>query len=230
MSPWLALARADRVNVLRDPMLLGASLAPLPLGGLVRFGGPWLHEAAPAVVDPTVLEAIVGSALLVLPALLAGTVQGYLLLEERDEHVEAAIRMTPLGTVGLWRWRLSTSFAMGLIGGGVAWGIAGLAIPATWGLGLLVGASHAPLIALILATYARDKVQGLALSKVTSLAAVAQVALLFPEPWAWLGAPFPAWWLARGLRPDAGAMVVAATIVGAFAFHGAYFSRSTARS
>ncbi|MEM6930537.1 MAG: hypothetical protein AAF602_26605, partial [Myxococcota bacterium] len=77
---------------------------------------------------------------------------------------------------------------------------------------LLVAGLHGPAIALVLAP-ARDKVQGLALAKLTSLASVAQVALLLPGATAWIGSLFPSWWLARGLGSDGiGAMTIAASL------------------
>ena len=81
--------------------------------------------------------------------------------------------------------------------------------------GVLVAAAHGPVIAWVLATMARDKVQGLALSKITSLAAVAQVSLALPGFAGVVGAVFPAWWLARGLAPGgAPAMLVAVLLIG----------------
>jgi len=209
MSPWFALARADRVNVLRDPMLLGALVVPLPLGVLVRFGRAPLADALAPWVSSDALDPVIGSFVLVLPALMAGTVQGFLRLEERDEHVEAAIRVSALGLGGLWRWRLGTSLALGIPTSALAWALAGLEATPTLPLGLLVGGLHAPIIALVLAR-ARDKVAGLAVSKITSLAAVAQVTWWLPAPAHLLGGVAPAWWVAWGLG-DGGhpAMVVA---------------------
>ncbi len=209
MTPWMALARADRVNVLRAPLLLVASFVALPLGLMVRATRPALTSLVGGDVD-----ALLGSFVLVLPALLAGTVQGYLVLEERDAGVEEALRVSPVGLDGLWRWRLGASFGLGLVTSAVAWGLAGLPVGPTLPLALLVAGLHGPAIALVLAR-ARDKVQGLALSKLTSLAAVAQITWLLPGEARLVGAPFPAWWLAHGLGDGGGvAMTIAAGLAG----------------
>ncbi|MEO0603810.1 MAG: hypothetical protein AAF211_20400 [Myxococcota bacterium] len=214
MSPWLALARADAVNLGRDPLLLTASIVALPVGLLVRLTRAPLAEALAVYVPPADLDALLGSFVLVLPAMLAGTVQGFLRLEERDEHVEAAVQVSPVGLPGLWRWRLGSSTALALVTSALAWALAGL--PASLGLplALLIAGLHGPAIALVLAR-ARDKVQGLALAKLTSLASVAQVALLLPGAAAWIGSPFPGWWLARGLgSDDIGALTIGASLSG----------------
>ncbi|MEM6927128.1 MAG: hypothetical protein AAF602_09380, partial [Myxococcota bacterium] len=115
MSPWLALARADAANLGRDPLLLTASVVALPVGLLVRIIRAPLAGALAAYVPPADLDALLGSFVLVLPAMLAGTVQGFLRLEERDEHVEAAVQVSPVGLPGLWRWRLGSSAAVALV-------------------------------------------------------------------------------------------------------------------
>lgn len=216
MNPWWALARADRVNVLRDPMLVVSSGVALPLGTVVRLGRDPLTELLAPWVDVDTSTAVLLTFVLILPALLAGTVQAFLWLEERDDHVEAAVRMTPVGLDGLWRWRIGAGLVMGGVSSGLGWLASGLPAPSLLPLGFVVAGLHSPAITGILVSFARDKVQGLALSKVTSLAAVAPLTLALPGAAAGLGALFPSWWLALGLRSDdEPAMVGALGLVGA---------------
>jgi len=122
---------------------------------------------------------------------------GFLLLEEREDRILDAIAVTPLGTGGFFAYRLWWPVLTGGLGAAAVALLAGV----TAEVGRLVAAvflaaATGGLITLVLAVLAGDRVQGLALGKLTGVTLVAAVGFqLLPEPWRWLLAPIPQVWV-----------------------------------
>ncbi|MCB0568250.1 MAG: hypothetical protein KDC66_00725 [Phaeodactylibacter sp.] len=137
-----------------------------------------------------------------------GCVIAYMLLDERDEEALTAIRTMPIGvnTFLFYRLFIGTTaafvFALLML---TASGIAHLH-PAQAILGALLYAFTAPLATLAMATFAQNKVEGLAVYKVISLV------LLLPAAGFFIGSAFkhvlgiiPVYWTFRFLAAaDAG--------------------------
>lgn len=186
------LLEADRKNILRDPTYLFLLLAPLLIGLVVRFGIPLLTAFVLETfgVDLSPWTGMMYAFFLQLPAYLAGLMTGMLLLEERDEGVLSAWAATPLGRSGYILYRTAFAFAAACI----AELLLLLFIP---GAGAVVGSGFitvlrgvpmiaafsggAPLILLLLALFARDKVSGLAMAKLTGVVLALPLLLLLPE-------------------------------------------------
>lgn len=146
-------------------------------------------------------------------ALMPGTVFGFLLLDEKEDETLLAMRVSPISMKTYLRYRV-----------GLPWLIAFfycILTPQIIGLELLsfpwmiwfaaCGAMVAPVTMMALATFAANKVQGLALTKFTGIAGLLIIGSFFtPGAWQWLFSVFPpflicnAYWLA--LLP--GSMVV----------------------
>lgn len=151
-------------------------------------------------------------------ALMPGVVFAFLLLDEKEDRTLLAMRVTPvpfLHYIG-YRVALPTLLAFGF--SLVLIPIIGFNAVPGWQLVILALGSclTAPLVTLLIAHYANDKVQGFALNK---FGGVAGLIILFgwfvPEPWQWLlcvfppfliakaywlaGSGDPTWWVAWGL-------------------------------
>jgi hypothetical protein len=164
-------------------MLLAAGMAPVLIAALVGFGFEPLTEAAGSVVD---LEAhrplIVGAALLLTP-LLIGFVVGFLLVEEREERILEAVAVTGRGSDGFLAYRVGMPAVVGGLSAlGVAVAVGSLTPQALIVVSALAGMT-AGTVCLTLAVVARDRVQALAISKLTGFALVAAVAFQFVEGW-----------------------------------------------
>ena len=193
MTSGVARVRGDLANLRRDPMLVAAMAAPLLVGVLVRVGVPRVTD----LIDlADYLPLILGFSMLLAP-FLAGFVMGFLLLEEREDRILDAIAVTPLGTGGFFAYRLWWPVLTGGLGAAAVALLAGV----TAEVGRLVAAvflaaATGGLITLVLAVLAGDRVQGLALGKLTGVTLVAAVGFqLLPEPWRWLLAPIPQVWV-----------------------------------
>jgi fluoroquinolone transport system permease protein len=60
---------------------------------------------------------------------------------------------------------------------------------------VLMVASEAVIAAVLLPAFARNKVEGLALTKLTNIMAVVPLLALIPSPWRFLGGVVPSFWI-----------------------------------
>lgn len=197
-APWRLgrLMASDAMSISRDPTLIFSALLSLafpvafvllrePLNRLVM---DWLGLAdAARYAVPLVL---------VLPAMLVGWVTGFLLLEDRDDNTLLAIGVTPLGRLGFVGYRVAVTavvvFAI------VAASAPSVAPGTSPGMALLLAlliAAEGVMVAAILPAVARNKVEGLALTKVMNLAGVVPFVAIIPSPWRYLAAVIPSYWV-----------------------------------
>lgn len=173
------LLRADITNLRRDPMLLAAGLAPVLITGLLLTG---LDRLADVVDIGGHRQLIVSGAMLLTP-LLIGFVIGFLLVEDREERILDAVAVTPLGRDGFLRYRL---FGPAVVGSVAAAGVGSVLESIRMGrlsaVAILAG-STAVLVTVIMVAIARDRVQALAVSKLTGFLLVAAVAFQFVDGW-----------------------------------------------
>lgn len=194
------LLAADAKSIWRDP-ILGIALA-MCLGlapGLAAFSGS---------IDALVLGQFGLAAasrlfvpfVLVLPAMLVAWIVGFLLLEDRDDGALLAIAVTPVGQRAFFAWRAAVAAilaALFSLYGSVL--LAPDLSPLLHAyLALLVGV-EAVAAAVILPALARNKVEGLALTKLTNFAAIIPFMALLPAPWRYLGSIVPTYWLGEML-------------------------------
>lgn len=216
MIRYLELFRGDFANARRDPMLVLAGIAPLLIALMLHFGLP--------LVDIGPYAALTTAFMLLMPAYLFGMVIGFMLLEERDEHVLRAIAVSPLRMRGFLVYRLTLPVAISFVAG---LGMAGVMIadgfvapmPAARLVAVMLAtALTAPLPATFLAAFATDKVQGLAFAKAAGVVLMTPLALLFAAPVRYVGAFTPYYWIVWCFEnPDAGSVPFWAAVGAAIA-------------
>lgn len=209
------LLAADAKSVWRDPILgvaLGMSLAIAP--GLAAFSIQIDAVMADQFGLADASRLLVPMAL-VLPAMLVAWMVGFLLLEDRDDGALLAIAVTPVGRPAFLAWRsaLAALLAALFCVYGCALVAPGLPLPLVGILAALIGA-EAVAAAVILPALARNKVEGLALTKLTNLAALAPFLALLPAPWRYLGGIIPSYWIGELLLVPAGEALPLAASVG----------------
>jgi hypothetical protein len=190
-----ALLAADAMNVSRDPMLIFATvLSVLPSIGL------WLAkdsiDAAGVSAGIESLSLLFIPLALLLPAFLIGWVTGFLMIEDRDDGPLLAIDVTPVGKGGFLAYRLVVSAGLSAA---ITIMALHLLVPAAalWLKLLLLATIPADtaLSAIVLLALARNKVEGLALTKLTNLASIVPFAAVIPSPLRFVAAIIPTYWL-----------------------------------
>jgi fluoroquinolone transport system permease protein len=212
------LLRSDVRNVVRDPLLLLVVAVPLLLAGLVRIAFPWATAAAaPHFALGSYAPFVVGYMLVLTPMLVGGAV-GFMLLDEREAGVLAAIAVTPLGKRGWLVYRVTGPVVVTMVMGFVAVFLTGLAPPPIARLVVIVAlaAAEAPFATLFLAAFAANKVQAIALAKAGGLLVVAPfAALAVADPWQLLAGILPQYWIVKLALIDASDTMTFATLAAA---------------
>ncbi|MCK4579090.1 MAG: hypothetical protein KAU50_09890 [Candidatus Marinimicrobia bacterium] len=191
------LGPVDLRNVIRDPLLKWMLLLPL----IAALGIRWLVPAL-LVKLGGLLQLDLASfylplfsyLLIMLAPMIAGMLVGFLLLDQKDDLTLTALQVTPLTITGYLLYRLGSPMLISVVMTFIAFPLAGF--PWLGWLPLLavalLAAPLAPVFALLLGTFASNKVQGFALAKASG-------AVLLPPMAAWF-MPMP-WQLAFGLVP-----------------------------
>ncbi len=199
------LLAADAMNVGRDPVLMFAiAMSVLPVIGFA-FWRVDLDAAAQAAFGIESFSRFVVPIALVLPSVLVGWVTGFLLIEDRDDGLSPAFEVTPIGRRGFYIYRVSVTalLAAALTLAGMPVLIPGASWPMTLLLAGLIGL-EAVAAAVILPVFARNKVEGLALTKLTNIATVIPLVALVPSPLRYAAGLFPSYWIGEltGLAPE----------------------------
>lgn len=198
MNVFRALAPVDAKNVARDPLLAWIGILPFVLALLYRLV-PLLREALLArfAFDLEPYYPLIAGTFVTSAPGIAGMVVGFLLLDERDDGVLAAIAVTPVAPSSYFAYRLAAPAAVGFLTTVAAYPIIGfLPLPLADLLTIAALASPiAPFTALFLASFAENKVAGFAMVKVLNLIGIAPVAAWwFDEPLQWLAGIAPSYW------------------------------------
>jgi fluoroquinolone transport system permease protein len=197
------LGLAEIKQIRRDPMLRWMIFLPLVIALAARGVIPLIFERLAAALPFPLMPyypAIMGFVLATLGPSLVGYVIGFLLLDQRDEGSLTALLVTPLSLARYLTYRLMWPMLAGVVVTAIILPLSGLVKLNGVGL-VLVGvsaAANAPLYALALATFASNKVQGMALMKASSVITLPPlIAFFLPQTWQWPFALFPTYWQAR---------------------------------
>lgn len=139
---------------------------------------------------------VAGSYLLVAPSVV-GFIGGFLLLDERDDGVVDALRVTPVSMNVLLTYRLGVPLLLGVLVTVVGHVIIDVVTLPVEGLLASVGlaAGTGPILALFLSDFADNKVSGFALAKLFAAGSnFALVAWFVPMPWQIGAGLVPSYW------------------------------------
>ncbi|GAA4920067.1 fluoroquinolone transport system permease protein [Stackebrandtia albiflava] len=199
-----AYGRNDLRNIRRDSLLLGVLAGPF-----IYSGSSW--AVAPLTeflqreyqFDLTPYVPLIVSAFLVLgPIAVLGAVCGLILLEDKDQRTLAALHVTPAHPASYPVYRLVMMVLVVVVSETAAILISPLtgfddlswALPVTVVSGLLATA-----VGLVMAAWARNKVEGLAV--IRALGLVIFMLPLIPwfvdSPWSWAFGVLPSFWPAK---------------------------------
>jgi fluoroquinolone transport system permease protein len=217
---FLRLLSSDAMNVSRDPMLIFAIVMSILPAIAFAFARDAMDDAALAAFGVQEISRYVALFVLVLPAVLIGWVTGFLLLEDRDDGVLLAVDVTPIGKSGFLLYRVTVT---ALIGAAITAAAIPFVVPAV-GIEakiLLIAAVavESVLAAVILPAIARNKVEGLALTKLTNIAVIFPLIATIPSPWRFLASLVPTYWIGELLAGTAPALPVWVIAAGMIATH-----------
>lgn len=194
-----ALGTIDARSIARDSLLRWMVVLAPAIGLFFRFGAPRIDGTLERELgfDLTPYFPLLMSFLPLIAAGMAGTVAGFLLLDQRDDQTLTAILVTPLRLGGYLRYRLTAVILLSAALGSIMVPLAGLSETSLLQvvLSASVAAPLAPIYALFLGTFAANKVQGFALAKAIGVVLVPCVAAYFVTgPWQSAFGVVPHYW------------------------------------
>jgi len=194
------LLKLDMKNISREVILLILIPVPVFFAFLLRFGLPLVVKLVDKWVDLYTFSPLFLIFFIIMGPLLTGMISGMMLVDEADEHVIPAISVTPLGRNGYIKYKLFTPFIWTFI----------ILLPVPFLSGLieinylyylpiiLILALGAPLEALLIAVLASNKIEAMAMGKMTGLLCIAPFISWFThQPWKFLGGLIPSFWAAE---------------------------------
>lgn len=210
-----ALIKKDLQLIMRDSFLLFMTFFIVIISFVMRFGLPWFNtylcaqKILPCALMPQPLSAfyplLVSFFACFEGALIAGTVFGFAFLDEKDDNTIKAMLVSPVPFYQQILFRVGLPMLLSAIIVIAQVLFIGLAVISLWKLIFIALGSSlvAPIAALFYATFAQNKVQGLAYAKFVGVAGwVIIIGWFIPLPWQWLFGLFPpflmskAYWMA----------------------------------
>jgi len=164
MSRILALTRNDVKHIFRDRTLTALFIMPVVLVLALRFGFPHLVARLPLLLDYNrVFLAFICCLLSAFPAFIVS----FIMLDEKDDGLFTVFRVMPISAMSFILYRTALIVALGALSSGAAMLLTGLVepdLPRELVTALLFGLS-APLVALIVVTVAKNKIEGVTVLK-----------------------------------------------------------------
>ncbi|MFW5685537.1 MAG: hypothetical protein ACOC0O_02685 [Spirochaetota bacterium] len=204
---FVAIAGVDARSVARDDVLQILAWVPPALVAIVRLGEPLLAGALEPGVTLADHHGVILTVLVILTPLVYGWVLGFLLLEARDERSLAAIAITPVSVEGYLAVRVAFLTALSLILTLSLVPLAGLSRFAFARLVPVAGmaALCVPLMALSLAAFAGNKVEGLAIGKFMAVLMIAPILPFYTtSPVAMIAGVIPFYWIGDAIAAMSG--------------------------
>ena len=197
----------DLKSIRRDSLLLGVVSIPwfLVLGINLSVSSltQWLDETHNFNLIPY-YPLILSIFFLINVPMLFGALMGFLMIDERDDKTLTALRVTPISMRGYTFYRIFTNYLISFIYIVVCMPLTGLiplsqlraSIPIA-----LIAALLAPVIGLLLVSFANNKVESLAIAKGFGILVVGPLAAYFLESqwqqWQLLLGLIPTYWVAK---------------------------------
>lgn len=184
-ATWRAILVADSRLLWRDPLLAWVILLPV---GLALFLRVLIPAIEPLLTDNgftlSPYHSLIMSGYLMTAPGIVGMVVGFLLLDERDARTLVALRVTPLSMRGYLAYRMVSPLLLGAAATLIGYPIVGVTpLPIGTLLAIVaVGSVSAPILALVLATVAPNKVAGFAVVKVMNAVNLLPLVAYFISP------------------------------------------------
>jgi fluoroquinolone transport system permease protein len=195
--------KAELRNMTRDRLYVFFFFYPVLLGVAGYFLIPYLQ----GVVGPgNFLPEIIAMLFILMTGYMFGALTAFTLLDDKDDNVLMSLKITPISVKMYVAVKLVVSFIFGFIATMVIIYATNFLPNSSFGTILLisvVGALQAPGIALIINSFARNKVEGFVMMKMSALILGIPVIAFFVQSWQEVFLIFaPGFWSARMIQME----------------------------
>lgn len=200
---FIRILKQELRSIFRDSMTLFFLLFPVVMGIIGYFMVPYVDTQFG--VD-SIAGEITTLMLILMTGYIFGAITAFTLLDDKDDQVLLALKITPYNVRKYVIAKLVISYLFGVIGTYLIMLLTNfMADTPQWHLLLIsvVSAIQAPLVALIVNSFATNKVEGFVMMKMTGLLLMIPIASLFMTDWTevFLGV-IPGFWPARLISID----------------------------
>lgn len=200
MKHLLTLSSQDFRSTFRDPIFRGLLFFPLFAFALIKWLLPVLAERYPEMIPYTpviLMWACMQS------ATMFGFIYGFLFLEEKETQVNQALKIIPLSAFGLVSSRLLLGLLVSTLVNLMLIAVGGVVSIPFW-QALLIALQFslmAPLLALLLGTFSKNRIEGLAQMKIFNISLILPgLIYFFDAPVAHATAVVPTYWAFRSIE------------------------------
>lgn len=195
-----SLGPIDVRNVRRDSMTSWMIFIPIMMALFMRWGVPPLNAWLLEQYDFNLVEyypVLLAYLFIGMCPMVFGVVIGFLLVDEKDDNTLTALQVTPLPLSSYLVYRVTIPIILTFVLMFVIFPLANLT-PfdlRTILFSAIAAAPMAPMLALMIASIAQNKVQGFALMKLMGIVLLAPVLAYFaPAGWELAFGIFPTYW------------------------------------
>lgn len=164
MKKILSLIHSDIRQIFRDKTLTFFLVAPMLLIVFVRIFVPFITKHYPIVQEYHPMLMMFAS---IQTAIMFGFIVSFIILDEKDENVLQVIRVLPISPFYFILYRLLFATTFSTLGAFLMINLSGIAYPGFTNsilLSIQYGLT-APFITLIISTFAKNKIEGMAFFK-----------------------------------------------------------------
>ena len=182
-------------NIIRDKMYAFFLVYPVIISVVSYFLIPYLYDLNPLASDITFLG------LLLMNSFIFGVVTSFTLLDDQDDNVLLSLKITPISVKLYVLFKLLMSYIFGIISTLLM--LLSVDYFAQTNLIdllfiLILAPMQGPILAMLIASISRNKVEGFVIMKLSGLILMVPIAALFLTDWKeLLISIFPGFWTAR---------------------------------
>ena len=195
--------KAELRKMVRDKMYRFFAIYPIILGFIGYLLIPYIDNRVP---ETSLVPEIIVMFLILMTAYVFGALMGFTLLDDKDDKVLMSLKITPISVKYYVVTKLVISFFFGIIAT-IIFVVATNFLPdaALWEIVLItiVSSLQAPGVALIVNSFANNKVEGFVIMKLSGMILILPVVAFFVIEWQEIFLAFaPGFWSARMIEME----------------------------
>lgn len=193
---FLRVFRHELKNIFRDKMYFFLMIYPFVFGVIGYFLVPYLNENSHPLAGQ--ITALI---IILMTGFAFGAITGFTLLDDQDDHVIDALKVTPISVKSYVAAKLVLSYIFALISCVILIIFTGFLKGSSWDRMLMIIVLlplQTPIYALLINMFSRNKVEGFVMMKFTGMILLVPIASIFLTDWKELFLGFlPSFWATR---------------------------------
>lgn len=179
---FLHVLNNELKSIIRDPMYAFFAVYPFLFGALGYFLVDYMEGQSDNPVWPKMVAAL----LVLMTSYVFGAVTGFTLLDDKDDKVLISLKVTPISTRMYVFVKLLIGYAFGLVATLIIVFATGFLEGSSVGMILLISliaSLQAPFLALVVNSFADNKVEGFVVMKATGMTLILPAVAFWLTDW-----------------------------------------------